>query len=139
MSRIVVCEHRARLAAAGCISAPEIVLVDRATALEQQAAGSFRELEKKLARAAHGAAAGAADARAARDARHRHRRTLVDDTERTDADRVDELLKQHCIGEAKDGTLVDTHDACKGAADRAAGDRCSSSAPTPRASSCGAG
>ena len=43
---------------------------------------------------------------------------MVDDTERTDADRVDALLTQHCIGEAKDGVLVETHDACKGAADR---------------------
>ena len=101
----------------GCIRAPEIVLVDRATALEQQAAGSFTDLEKKLALAALAPqplpltpeqleALGIAPP------------SLVDATERTEADRVDDLLKQHCIGEATDGTLVDTHDACKGAADR---------------------
>ena len=39
------------LAPLGCIRAPEIVLVDRATALEEQAAGSYSELERKLARA----------------------------------------------------------------------------------------
>ncbi|HEX9105099.1 MAG TPA: DUF1318 domain-containing protein [Polyangia bacterium] len=102
----------------GCIRAPEIVLVDRATALEQQAAGSYAELERKLARATM----------APRPAPLTPEQletlgiappSLVDDTERTDADRVDALLAQHCIGEAKDGTLADTHEACKGAADRA--------------------
>ena len=102
---------------AGCIRAPEIVLVDRATALEQQAAGSFTDLEKKLAHAAIAPqplpltpeqleSLGIAPP------------SLVDDTERTDADRVDALLAQHCIGESKEALLVDTHDACKGAADR---------------------
>ena len=38
----------ASLFAAGCACAPEIV-VDRATALEQRAAGSFADLEKELA------------------------------------------------------------------------------------------
>lgn len=103
----------------GCIRAPEIVLVDRATALEQQAAGSYEDLERKLARAAM----------APRPAPLTPEQletlgiappSLVDDTERTDADRVDALLTQHCVGEARDGVLVDTHDACKGAADRAA-------------------
>jgi uncharacterized protein YdbL (DUF1318 family) len=102
----------------GCIRAPEIVLVDRATALEQQAAGSYAELERKLARATM----------APRPAPLTPEQletlgiappSLVDDTERTDADRVDALLTQHCVGEAKDGVLVETHDACKGAADRA--------------------
>ena len=93
-------------------------MVDRATALEQQAAGSYQDLERKLARAAM----------APRPAPLTPEQletlgiappSLVDDTERTDADRVDALLVQHCIGEARDGTLVETHDACKGAADRA--------------------
>jgi hypothetical protein len=114
MIRLIACA----LLLTGCIRAPEIVLVDRATALEQQAAGSFTDLEKKLARAAIAPqplpltpeqleALGIAPP------------SLVDATERTEADRVDDLLKQHCIGEATDGTLVDTHDACRGATDRA--------------------
>jgi hypothetical protein len=103
---------------AGCFKAPEIVLVDRATALEQQAAGSYAEIERKLARAAM----------APRPAPLTPEQletlgiappSLVDDTERSDADRLDALIAQHCVGEAKDGTLADTHDACKGAADRA--------------------
>jgi hypothetical protein len=114
--RLIVC--LAFCAPLGCIRAPEIVLVDRATALEQQAAGSYAELERKLARATM----------APRPAPLTPEQletlgiappSLVDDTERTDADRVDALLAQHCIGEAKDGLIVETHDACKGAADRA--------------------
>jgi hypothetical protein len=106
------------LAPLGCIKAPEIVLVDRATALEQQAAGSYADLERKLARAAM----------APRPAPLTPEQletlgiappSLVDDTERSDADRLDALIAQHCVGETKEGTLADTHESCKGAADRA--------------------
>ena len=104
------------LGAAGCIKAPELVMVDRATALEQQASGSYMELEKKLAQAAvtprpvpltpdQLEALGMTT-------------TLGDRTEMTDADRVDEMLKRHCVGEGRNGLLVDTSDACQGAVDR---------------------
>jgi hypothetical protein len=102
----------------GCIRAPEIVLVDRATALEQQAAGSYAELERKLARATM-APRPAPLTPEQLETLGMAPPSLVDDTERTDADRVDALLAQHCIGEARDGQLADTHEACKGAADRA--------------------
>jgi hypothetical protein len=105
------------LALSGCIHPPEIVLVDRATALEQQAAGSFSELETRLGRAAAmprptPLSPEQLEALGIRPA------PFVDNTELTDADRVDLLLKQRCIGEAKDGTLVETRAACRGAADR---------------------
>ncbi len=101
---------------AGCFKAPEIVMVDRATALEQQASGSFDDLERELDRAAieprpvpltpdQLVALGIRPA------------PLVDESELTDADRLDGLLAQHCVGEGKNGLIVDTHDACKGAAD----------------------
>lgn len=105
------------LAVAGCIKAPELVVVDRATALEHQASGSYAELEKKLARASVtprpvpltpaeleslGMSSGA----------------MADQTETTDADRVDEMQRRHCVGEARDGLLVDTSDVCHGAVDR---------------------
>jgi hypothetical protein len=104
------------LAAVGCIKAPEIVMVDRATALEQQASGSYPELEKKLALAAvtprpvpltpdQLEALGMAPA------------SLADQTEMTDADRVDDMLRRRCIGEGKSGLLVDTSDVCHGAVD----------------------
>jgi hypothetical protein len=101
----------------GCIRAPEIVLVDRATALEQQAAGSFAELEKKMARALI-APRPVPLTPEQLEALGIPPPSLVDRTERTDADRVDDLLKQHCIGEGRDGMLVDTHESCRGAADR---------------------
>ncbi len=101
----------------GCVKAPEIVVVDRATALEQQAAGSFADVERDLARRAvqPGAEALTPD----------QLQTLgimpapiVDHTEQTEADRVDALLRQRCLGEGKHGLLVDTHDDCIGASDR---------------------
>ena len=98
------------LALAGCFKPPEIVMVDRATALEQQAAGSFDELERKLDRAGieprpvplTPEQLESLGVRAA---------PIVDETELTDADRLDGFLIQHCIGEGKDGLLVDTKDA----------------------------
>jgi hypothetical protein len=104
------------VAAAGCIKAPEIVLVDRATALEQQAAGSWRELEEKLARA--GASPRPVPLTPAQlQALGIKSASLVDDTELTDADRVDQLLKQRCVGEAREGTLTETKETCRGASD----------------------
>jgi len=107
------------LLGASCISAGEIVVVDRATALEQQAAGSFEELEQRLTRAALAPqpvplTPDQLETMGFKSA------PLMDRTEMTDADLVDELLRQHCLGEALDGTLADTFDACVGAADRPA-------------------
>jgi hypothetical protein len=106
------------LCASGCIKAPEIVLVDRATALEQQAAGSFHELELELARAAM-APQPAPLTPEQLEALGIPPPNFSDKTERTDADRVDDLLKQRCVGEGKEGLLADTPDACKGGADHA--------------------
>jgi uncharacterized protein YdbL (DUF1318 family) len=99
-----------------CFKPPEIVMVDRATALEQQASGSFDDLELKLDRAAIEPrpvplTPDQLEALGIRPA------PLVDESDLTDADRLDGLLTQHCVGEGKDGLLVETRDACKGAAD----------------------
>jgi hypothetical protein len=115
MTRLCACLALATLAA--CIKAPEIVLVDRATALEQQAAGSFKELEEKLVRNAI-AARPVPLTPAELQALGIRQPPLVDDTELTEADRIDTLLKRRCIGEALDGTLSDTHESCRGASDR---------------------
>jgi uncharacterized protein YdbL (DUF1318 family) len=106
----------ATTALAGCFKPPEIVMVDRATALEQQASGSFDDLERKLDRAGIEPrpvplTPDQLEALGIRPA------PLVDESDLTDADRLDGLLAQHCVGEGKDGLVVDTHDACKGAAD----------------------
>jgi len=117
MKRVLLCPLL--LASVACIRAPEIVLVDRATALEQQAAGSFDELELKLARAGIvprpvPMTPEELEALGIRSA------VLIDGTEATEADRIDDLLRQRCIGEGRDGLLVDTHHACRGVCDRAA-------------------
>jgi hypothetical protein len=101
--------------AAGCFN-NEMVVTDRATALEQQAAGSFDDLELKLDRFA-------IEPRPVPltpeqlEALGVRPKSLVDESDLTDADRLDGLLAQHCMGEAKDGLVADTRDACKGAAD----------------------
>jgi len=100
----------------GCFKPPEIVMVDRATALEQQASGSFDELEQKLDRAGIEPrpvplTPDQLEALGIRPA------PLVDESDLTDADRLDGLLAQHCVGEGKEGLVVETHEACKGAAD----------------------
>ncbi len=99
-----------------CIKAPSIVMVDRGTALEQQAAGSYDELEQRLDRAAVEPSPVAMtpeqlEALGIRPARSSGGARL------TEADRVDALLVQHCIGEGSDGLLAQTPDACRGAAD----------------------
>jgi hypothetical protein len=99
-----------------CFKPPEIVMVDRATALEQQAAGSFDDLERRLDRAAiqpHPVPLTPEQLYALGI----RPTPLVDESDLTDADRLDGLLAQHCVGEGKDGLVVDTKDACKGAAD----------------------
>ncbi len=102
---------------AGCVKAPDVVIVDRKTALEQQAAGSFRGLEEELEQAGllprptpvTGAELEAAGIRP---------RPVVDEAAGLpDALQADTLLVQRCIGEAQDGTLVLTVDRCTGAID----------------------
>jgi hypothetical protein len=113
---LIVLAALTALTVSGCFKAPEIVMVDRATALEQQAAGSFEDLEKHLDRAG-------IEPRPVPltpeqlQALGIHPAPLVDDSELTDADRLDGLLVQHCVGEAKDGLVVETRDACRGGAD----------------------
>jgi uncharacterized protein YdbL (DUF1318 family) len=116
MNRVFALAVVVLLPGLGCFKPPEIVMVDRATALEQQASGSFEDIEQALDRAAieprpvplTPEQLEALGIRAA---------PLVDESELTDADRLDGLLAQHCVGESKTGLLVSTREACKGAAD----------------------
>ena len=117
MNRVLALSVVAALALLpACFKPPEIVMVDRATALEQQASGSFDDLEQKLDRAAIEPrpvplTPEQLEALGIRPA------PLVDESDLTDADRLDGLLAQHCAGEGKDGLIVDTRGACKGTAD----------------------
>lgn len=118
MTRFFICASVWMLSAlSGCIKAPEIVLVDRATALEQQAAGSFSDIEKRLMQSGFSARPVPLTPDQLQTLGIRQP-PLVDTTDLTDADQVDALLKQHCIGEARDGILVDTNKSCRGASDR---------------------
>jgi hypothetical protein len=113
-ARCAVARHAlvlvAALAAAGCIRAPAIVVIDRATALEREAAGSFPQLERELERAGT-VARPAALTREQLDASG-NLRPVVEEAEGSDAERVDALLKQSCVGEALDGTLAETRERC---------------------------
>lgn len=102
--------------AAACVRAPEIVLVDRATALEQQAGGSFEELERKLVRT--GVSPRPVPLTPDELEALGMNARSVDAKDRSDAETVDALLRQRCVGEGKEGLLVDTEESCRGAPDK---------------------
>ncbi len=108
----------------GCIKAPDVVIVDRRTALEQQATGRFPTLQAQLDHA--GTSAGPTPyTRASLEGagwlprkEHDAIAALYRDVH-AEHERVDRLLLRRCIGEAKDGTLVETRQDCKGGIDLA--------------------
>ncbi|MCY1079118.1 DUF1318 domain-containing protein [Archangium lansingense] len=102
----------AALAFPGCIRAPEIVMVDRATALEEQASGSFKDVEQRLARAGMSPTPVPLTPNQLEELGIQPT-PLVENTGKTQADRVDELLRRHCVGEGRDGLLVDTRRQCR--------------------------
>jgi hypothetical protein len=106
----------ALLVGTGCFKAPEIVVQDRATALEEQAAGSFEDLERKLTRAAI-APRPVPFTPQELEALGIHEAPLPSSSEMTEADRVDRFLKQRCVGEGNDGLLIETPSTCRGAID----------------------
>jgi hypothetical protein len=101
----------------GCVSA-NVVVVDRKTALEQQASGSFRGLEEELEQAGllprpePLTAAQLEEAGVARAGETAELTEGVPDSLLSDA-----LLTQRCVGEALDGTLVLTVASCTGTID----------------------
>jgi hypothetical protein len=102
----------AALASPGCISAPEIVMVDRATALEEQAAGSFQDVEQRLARAGMSPTPVPLTPNQLEELGLQPT-PLVENLGKTQADRVDDLLRRHCVGEGRNGLLVDTRRQCQ--------------------------
>lgn len=108
----------------GCIRAPDVVIVDRRTALEAEAAGRFAELEEALDVAAIRPQPSPLT-RATLEAAG-WRPTAEDDAieamtriRRDEATRVDDLLRRKCIGESLAGTLQTTPAKCAGAVDPA--------------------
>ncbi len=105
----------ALLLSTACISAPPLVIADRKTALEEQAAGSFEPQESELAQAGVSPravpytrgqleSAGVPVSSAAGE--------LAPEEARGDADLLDQLLTRRCVGEALDGTLAETPATC---------------------------
>jgi len=101
--------------ATACISAPPLIIADRKTALEEQAAGSFPSLKAELDQAgvsarpvpytrgqleAAGVPVGKGDEQ------------LAQQEAGTDADLLDQLLTRRCIGEKLDGSLDETPATC---------------------------
>lgn len=109
--------------AAGCLSTGNVIVADHQTVLEQQAAGAFPEAERDLQRAAIGPGP-APLTRGQLDAAGEPRpteATLGDEgAGAPDRSRIDDLLVRRCLGEALDGTLVETRATCSAAVDAAA-------------------
>jgi len=104
--------------AAGCIAAPDIVLLDQRTALEMQAAGEYRALENDLQQS--GISPKAEDiTREQLEAGHADLAesslgevVRIYSVVRTDAAWIDEMLVAGCIGEGLDGLLEQTPGEC---------------------------
>jgi hypothetical protein len=105
---------------AACVRAPDVVIVDRKTALEQQASGSFRGLEEELEQAGllpRAVPLTAAQLEEAGVARGTTGDAPVETSALPDSLLVDSLLVSRCLGEAQDGTVVLTVATCTGAMD----------------------
>lgn len=102
----------------GCITVPDVVLVENKTALEKQASGEFRSLDLELQRA--GLNAGPENiTRGQLDGKNKDLResTLGEivrlySAVQSDAERIDHFLVAQCLGEANTGFLVETRDQC---------------------------
>ena len=112
------------LALGGCIKAPDVVLVDRHSLLEEQAAARLPAAESRLAQAA--VSPGPAPLTSGELARSGWHTPAGHDAIAAlypgwldDDAALEQLLVRHCIGEAKDGVLVATPAACAGALDAA--------------------
>ena len=101
----------------GCVSA-NVVIVDRKTALEQQASGSFRGLEEELEQAGLLPRPEPLTAGQLEEAGVQRSGETAELTEGLpDSLRSDTLLTQRCVGEALDGMLVLTVASCTGTID----------------------
>ena len=102
----------------GCITVPDVVLVENKTALEKQAAGEFRSLEVQL----QGAGIKGGPEHITGSQLNQKKVDLRESTlgeivrlysaVQSDTERVDHYLVAQCIGEARSGLLVETRDLC---------------------------
>jgi len=111
----------AALALLSACVAPQVVVTDQKTALEQQAAGGYPALENDLEQASLSPAPepfAGEDLTVGRDPQ-RGEGALVELYAKSaaDADAIDRLLLQKCIGEGLSGLLEPRPNECVGAAD----------------------
>ncbi len=102
---------------AGCIKAPPVVLLDRQTALEEQAAGDYPVFERDLRAAALRPRAEpltSAELAAAGEAPGGDMDALlaIYGSVRNDTELVDDLLVARCLGESLEGLLAETPSSC---------------------------
>lgn len=106
----------------GCFKAPEVVIVDRRTALEEQALGRHPKRESELQQAGLSPRPAAFTRQQLEKSGWRPDRdhdaiTALFEQAVADGERVDQLLLRKCIGEAETGLLTDTRSACSGGVD----------------------
>jgi hypothetical protein len=107
---------------AACVT-PNVVVVDQKTALEEQAAGGYPALENDLEQAGMSPAPEPFAREELASGRERNGGRVLGELaalyakSETDADAIDRLLLQHCIGEAASGLLEPRPTDCVGAAD----------------------
>ena len=118
--RTVLC--LALLSSSACV-APNVVVVDQKTALEQQAAGGYPALENELEQAGMSASPEPFAREELAGGRERSGRGPLGELaelyakSESDAEAIDRLLLSRCIGEATSGLLEPRPNECVGAAD----------------------
>jgi hypothetical protein len=111
------------IAALPACVAPNVVVVDQKTALEQQAAGGYPVLENDLEQAGMAPAPEPFAREELAKGRERSGSGPLGELaelyakSESDADAIDRLLLQHCIGEGTSGLLEPRPSECVGAAD----------------------
>lgn len=106
----------------GCIKAPDVVIVDRRTALEEQTLGRYPTLEAELQQGGLSPRPAAFTRQQLRHSGWRPEKehdaiaSLYKDAATTQ-ERVNQLLVRRCVGESSAGLLVDTRKQCIGAVD----------------------
>ncbi len=114
----------AAIAGGGCITIPAVVVVDRKTALEMQAAGEYAATSAGTTKDGMSPGATPLSRGSLLDAGAESRAGFDGLTEpwtvfRTDADSTDELLERKCLGETREGTLAERRETCVGEVDAA--------------------
>jgi Protein of unknown function (DUF1318) len=111
------------VAALGACVTPNVVVVDQKTALEQQAAGEYPELENELEQAGMSSAPEPFTREELASGRERSGSGALGELAElyqgsaSDADAIDRLLLQRCVGESLSGLLEPRPNECVGAAD----------------------